>query len=289
MQNRFLMAMLAVMFALAALAGCASEKKNVQPPASEQQPSQDAAPPVDYSGTPPVTGEAPPEGYTGTPPVSGANAPPDWIITPPVQAQPVIVTPAEANDPPAATVKAAFEKMKLGNAPTFGLIYRDYILALYARDYDKAYGLLSADAVEQVRAKCQGAVASTNSMLVLLQSVGGGGGAGQPGEPSKIEQLTRLYETLQLKPPRSFFRFVYQEGEQNDGKNPAEQYLAGFLPFTQEVIAGDLGYIKTESSDPAAQLPFVKEDGAWKMNFVPITDKQVKSVTLDPIMNPPNK
>jgi hypothetical protein len=265
------MAMLAVMFALAALAGCASEKKNVQPPASEQQPSQDAAPPVDYSGTPPV---------------SGANAPPDWIITPPVEAQPVIVTPSQPNDPPAATVKAAFEKMKLGNAPTFGPIYRDYILALYARDYDKAYGLLSADAVEQVRAKCQRAIYSTNLMLVL-QSVGGG--AGRPGEPSKIEELTRLYETLQLKPPKSFFRFVHEEGERNDGKNPAEQYLANGVPFTQEVIAGDLGYIKTESNDPAAQMPFVKEDGAWKMNFVPITDKQVSSVTLDPIMNPPNK
>jgi hypothetical protein len=267
MKSKIFVAGIAMLFALAAIAGCASEKKNVQPPASEQPPSQDAAPPVDYSGTPPV---------------SGANAPPDWIITPPVQAQPVIATPAEANDPPAATVKAAFEKMKLGNAPTFGPIYRDYILALYARDYDKAYGLLSADAIEQVRAKCQGAVASTNSMLVLLQSVG-------RGDPSVIEELTRLYETLQLKPPRSFFRFVYQEGEKNDGKNPAEQYLAGFLPFTQEVIAGDLGYIKTESNDPAAQPPFVKEDGAWKMNFVPITDKQVKSVTLDPIMNPPDK
>jgi hypothetical protein len=259
MKSKFFIAVVAVVCALAIFAGCQSNKPKEQASTPKEQPS--ATPPKEQVNTPNMGP------FSSHPP---EELPP--VVTPPqpVELPPLEVTPAQPNDPSADVVKAAFEKMKLGNSPTFGLICRDWVMALYARDFDKAWGMYSANVRDQVEQQAESDVRGMNMMIrtneAMLEAI---------KLPGKQEENIRNYIALlkdrlgkvRMMPNRKYHAYVFQEKERLTGKNPAEPFLTEGMEVIGEGIKGDKGIIATNLPAPNDKLRFVMENGVWKINF----------------------
>jgi hypothetical protein len=249
MKSRFPVAALAALFALATFAGCRSNEPKEQGGTPNGQPSATSP-----SKEKPAV-EKPPK---------------------PVELPSLTVTPKQPNDPSAVIVKVAFAKMELGTSPTFGLIYRNWVMALYERNYEKAWGLLSPNARGKVEANLKGtidqqgmAIQAGNLMLSRTD----------PGTQAKIRsdikrREAQIAELSQFDAQR-YFVWVLQQNEARTGENPAYSYFTDPPKFIGEKIEGDTGFAKIDAPPPKDKLPFARENGGWEIDFAPFTAEQV--------------
>jgi len=268
MKSRLFVAFISVVCVLAVLAGCKSNK-----PAEQPQKQQDAAtqPPAQPAEDEDASTQ-PRSPFSGPPPVE--EMPP--MVTPekPAELPPLEVKPVQPNDLSADAVKAAFDKMKLGNSPTFGALYRDWVMALYARDFDKAWAMYGTITQDNIGLQSEVDVRSLN-LTIRMQEMA----LQQAKMTPQQEENTRNYIALlseklgkvRMMPNRKYHAYVFQEKERVTGKNPAEQFLTEGLEVKGESIKNDKkGCIWTNLPAPLDRLFFVKENGAWKIRFTRI-------------------
>jgi len=243
MKSRHFIMALAVVFALAALAGCAHNK-------AQEQKKED----VEKTKT-----EA----------------------TKQVELPPFTVTPVKPNDPPPVTVKVAFAKMELGTSPTFGLVFRNFVMALYARDYDKAWGMFGPggrNKVEQQRlATIEGLAMSAQGARLMISRTSTEGG--RAALRAKIQRWDAQAATVQQFNAQQFFAWIVQLSENSAGDNPAYSYFVDPPKFVGEQVEGDTGFAKIDAPAPNDKLPFARENGEWKIDFTPLTKEQMALAT----------
>jgi len=243
MKSRHFIMALAVVFALAALAGCAHNKAQEQKNGNAEKTAPEAARQVEL---PPFT-----------------------------------VTPVKPNDPPAVTVKVAFAKMELGTSPTFGLVFRNFVMALYARDYDKAWAMFGPGARGKVEAQRRSAIeglemASMGARLMISRT---GTEGGRAALRAKIQRWDAQADKVQQFNAQQFFAWIMQLSENSTGDNPAYPYFVDPPKFVREQVEGDTGFAKIDAPAPNDKLPFARENGEWKIDFTPLTKEQVALAT----------
>jgi hypothetical protein len=259
MKSGFPAAIVVVVFALAIFAGCRGNKPGEQPPAQEQ--------PTASNGQPSTT--APSE---EKPAVETTPKPPAL--------PPLTVTPVKPNDPTALATKLAFAKMELATCPTFGLVYRTWVMALYTRDFEKAWNLLGPNARakmdESRTATIQNMAMSAQGIRIMIPR----GGFPPSQIPTMTEYANRMdaeAAALAQSDAHQYFTWVLEHYEKGSGKNPAEPYLANIHKFIAEEVKGETGLAKTDAKAPNDKLAFVRENGEWKIDFMPFPQEQTQS------------
>jgi hypothetical protein len=213
------------------------------------------------------------------------------VVTPdkPVEMPPLEVKPVQPNDPAADAVKAAFDKMKLGNSPAFGLLYRDWVMALYTRDFDKAWGMYTANTQDKVEQQAASEIYGlTLNIKMDENSLQNPNLAPKTKEElqNRVALLSDRLGKVRMMPNRKYHAYVFQETERRTGKNPAEPFLTEGMEVIGESIKGDRACIATNLPAPNDRLFFTRENGAWKIDFL-----RIPRVPLDsaPAAEQPNK
>jgi len=178
--------------------------------------------------------------------------------------------PGKENPPAQITERdnfiAAFDKIGLEKAPSLGPVYREFLLAAYDKNFDKAWEIINQP--------------SKNALTKEL-----------PGKIVELEKLTKKMEAELRKPgissaARDFYTRSVAEQKalagqlksfNGDGKKyfafAVEKTAAGRLSaeilsqmeITGETINGDRGTIALKHKDAGTtgEVPFTLENGAW--------------------------
>jgi hypothetical protein len=266
--------------ALAVMAGCAHDKAKEQPKEAAQEK---AAEPAKAETTAPAEKPAEKPAELSEKPQVEAS-PVEKVKVEAPAAKPLEIKQGKDTDPPPGLVMATFDEMKLDKSPTFGVVYRNWVIALYNRDYDAAWAMLSAkqhdkldSQLKQTIEQCGTSVHAAQLMMSRTNSE-----AGRAQLRANIKYWEALAPELQKLDARQFFTWVFERYESRSGNNPSQPYLLKPHEWTGEEIAGDAGTVNIKAFAPNDKLTFAKDKGEWKVDYTPFTPEQSGQVLAPP-------
>lgn len=198
-------------------------------------------------------------------------------------------------DPTPRQVTKAVKEMRLKNIPTFGPVFKEWLLASYRRDYHAAYATISTASKAAMLQVAGARIYSDKKSIEIWQQ--------QLADPNTTaEQKAELQKNIDKYSAyiagreackgdgEKLYAYITEWIVQPKKHNPVHLYILGDtkFSFTKEVIKGDIGYAL--SNDPIdaskthfAKYYFVKENGVWKYDYA--TTVQIQDEN-DPPPNP---
>jgi len=183
--------------------------------------------------------------------------------------------PATENPPAQITERdnfvAALDRIGLEKAPTLGPAYRDFLLAAFDKNFDRAWDLINQPGKDALTRELPGKIAELEAVTKRMQA--------ELQKPD-ISRGARDYYTRSCAENKELIPLL--KSFNGDGKKyfafAMEKTAAGRLSaevlsqmeITGETINGDRGAIalKYKDAGTTGQIPFTRENGAWKFDLM---------------------
>lgn len=183
--------------------------------------------------------------------------------------------PANPNEPTQEQVDNFLKNQNLQNIPTLGPVYKEWVLAMYKRDYPKAWLLLST--------KTQQIMTGFMLQKMGIDKMNLSNDEKSLQDPNLAEDQRKVLqdEVNRLKPYIADREACNGDGEKlyacttetacklhND--NPITPILTGTSKWVKEVFKEDIAYALTDDKPVMLGINkqyFIKENGVWKIDM----------------------
>jgi len=232
----------------------------------------------------PIAEQTPPQNPTAAQkPAETPATEPKPAENPPVEPKPAeAVIPAYPYDPTSKEVDDALKAMQLENTPTLGPVFKEWMLAAYHRDFDKAYSYIST-ASKAAMLQVAGVRILSDKMSVTawekqLQDPNLSDDQRKvlQGEIAKLKEYIAGREACKGDGAK-LYGYITDWVAKGNSHNPIHGYVYGPpLKLIKEVFKDNVGYILTSDPPGGNKTYFVKEQDGWKFDLAttaPIADE----------------
>lgn len=169
------------------------------------------------------------------------------------------------------------------NAPKLGSVFKDFMLAIYDKDYTKAWGMINKASQESINKELAGTIADTKEQIKSLEKSLAGPDITEDQKDAIQNQLdarkAHLKEMEALDGQKYFAKMC--EG----GVTELFKYIVDLkLTFEKENVNGNYGFIRARLEDETEILRFAREADAWKIDFVDTLKNEIPGVTRDEVI-----
>jgi len=193
-----------------------------------------------------------------------------------------VVIPAYPYDPTSKEVDDALTAMQLENTPTLGPVFKEWMLAAYHRDFDKAYSYIST-ASKAAMLQVAGVRILSDKMTVTawekqLQDPNLNDDQKKvlQGEIAKLKEYIAGREACKGDGAK-LYGYITDWVAKGNSHNPIHGYVYGPpLKLIKEVFKDNVGYILTSDPPGGNKTYFIKEQDGWKFDLAttaPIADE----------------
>jgi hypothetical protein len=195
-----------------------------------------------------------------------------------------------ADNPPApkdekpdreAVVKALDKLVE--KAPQLGPVFKDFTLALYDKDYAKAWGMINKASQESINKELAGTIADTQEQIKSLEKTLANADVPEDQKAAIQSQLdgrkAHLKELEALDGPKYFGK------RSEEGVTGLFKYIVDEkLTFEKENVNGNYGFIRMRLEAETQILRFAREADAWKIDFADTLKNEIPGVTRDEVV-----
>jgi hypothetical protein len=165
-------------------------------------------------------------------------------------------------------------------APTLGPVYREFLLAVYDKDYEKAWGFINQSSQDTLTSQLSSQIAELENATQLMEA--------ELRKPD-ISRGARDYYTRSCAAQRDLakqFKSFNGDGKQYfafliEKKQviSVSREIVAQMEVTGETINGDGGSLmrRHKETGEAGAVPFVLENGAWKLDLLKTSQTQKPS------------
>lgn len=176
-------------------------------------------------------------------------------------------------DPTSKEVDDALKAMQLENTPTLGPVFKEWMLAAYQRDFNKAYSYISTASKAAMLQVAGARIFSDKATVTLWEkqlqdpNLGDDQRKVLQAEIAKIKEYIAGREACKGDGAK-LYGYITDWVAKGNSHNPIHGYVYGPpLKFIKEVFKDNAGYILTSDPPGANKMYFVKEQDGWKYDM----------------------
>jgi hypothetical protein len=190
-----------------------------------------------------------------------------------MERKPAAVIPTYPYDPTREQLEAAYKAMKTEAIPTLAPVFKEYLFAMYNRDFEKAYNCLSSASHVTMLNFTSRQLTSDKLVIGMWEK--------RLEDPNITADERKVVET-EIAKMREYiagreacngdgakmYGYITDYVAKGNNHNPIHGYVFGPpLVFVKEVFQGDIGYALTTDPPGSNKMYFVKDNGAWKIDL----------------------